>query len=315
MENSIKLSIIVPVYKTEQYLRKCLSSILDQDVDKSLYEVIIVNDGSPDNSQIIIDEYCAKYDNVSCLVQTNQGLSMARNNGVSKAQGEYIWFIDSDDWVKCNSISRILTECHYLPDAVAITYMKDGVEKGYSPSYSTDGINILRSKNFALGMVFYILRQEFIRQHNLSIYPRIYHEDAEFTPRMLYFAKSIRVITEPLYYMYFNIESITRSVNPKRSYDLLTVSDNLSRFKKNIAEISIQQVFDHLISVNLNAALSNMMKSNDVERCRFNNAMYEKRYLLSALWTGALKYRVEYVLFRLFPQKYVEIYRFMKRRR
>ena len=97
MECSVKLSIIIPVYKTEQYLHRCLSSILDQDVDKSLYEVLVVNDGSPDNSQAIIDEYCAKYDNVSCLVQTNQGQSVSRNRGVELARGEYIWFLDSDD--------------------------------------------------------------------------------------------------------------------------------------------------------------------------------------------------------------------------
>ena len=314
MENNIKLSIIVPVYKTEQYLRKCLSSIFEQDVDRSLYEVIIVNDGSPDNSQKIIDEFCAKYNNTSCIVQANQGLSIARNNGVKASQGEYVWFIDSDDWVKDISISTIIAECSYLPDAISITYMREDCGTTYPSSYSTDGFKILQSMSFHRGMVYYILRREFVQVHNLSIYPGIYHEDAEFTPRMLYFAKSIRVIPEPLYYMYANPASITRSVNTKRSYDLLIVSENLLRFKnENIIEPSIARVFNHLISVNINAALANLVNSNAIEQKIFNQALYENQSLLSALWSGSLKYKLEYILFKLLPSKYVKIYKILKR--
>ena len=315
MENNIKLSIIVPVYRTEQYLRKCLSSILDQEVDNSLYEVIIVNDGSPDNSQHIIDEYCEKYDNVSCLVQDNQGLSMARNNGVKVSRGEYIWFIDSDDWVTESSICQILAECETSPDVISITYVGDDRNAMYSKSYSTTGIEILsRPRRFVFGMVFYILKREFIKAHNLSVYRGIYHEDAEFTPRMLYFAKRIRVIPEPLYYMYSNHTSITRTNNPKKSFDLLVVSDNLCRFKtENVIEPTLHNVFSKLVSVNINSALANIVKCDNSEQQRFNKAMYEKRYLFSELWKSPLKYRIEYLLFKLFPKHYAEIYKLMKR--
>jgi glycosyltransferase involved in cell wall biosynthesis len=312
--NSIKLSIIVPVYKTEQYLHKCLSSIFEQEVDRSLYEVIIVNDGSPDNSQAIIDDFCAKYENASCLKQANQGLSMARNNGVAQARGEYIWYIDSDDWVKENSIHDILKECSHMSDVVSITYMKDEPHTTYPTSYSTTGLQMLQSKRFANGMVFYIVRREFIKAHNLSIYPGIYHEDSEFTPRMLYYAKSIRVIPEPLYYMYANPTSITRSVNPKKSHDLLIVADHIYKFKETVVEPSIHKVLDYLISIHINSALANIIKSNRAEHKRFNLALYENRHLFSALWNSSLKYRVEYIFFRLFPRYYVETYRMMKRK-
>ena len=315
MENSIRLSIIVPVYKTEQYLRKCLSSILDQDVDKSLYEVIIVNDGSPDNSQIIIDEYCAKYENVSCIVQSNQGLSMARNNGVAQAQGEYIWFIDSDDWVKESSICQILDECKTSPDVISITYVGDDRNTMCPTSYSTTGVEILsRPRRFVYGMVFYILKREFMKTHNLSICPGIYHEDAEFTPRMLYFAKKIRVIPEPLYYMYVNSDSISRSVNPKKSYDLLVISNNLYRFKEDVVvEPLLHKTFAKLIAIAINTALANIVKCDNCEQQRFNKAMYEKRYLFSELCKSSLKYRIESLLFKLFPKHYVGIYKMLKR--
>lgn len=313
MENSIKLSIIVPVYKTEQYLRKCLSSILDQDVDKSLYEVIIVNDGSSDNSQIIIDEYCAKYENVSCIVQSNQGLSMARNNGVEQAEGEYIWFIDSDDWVEPQSINYILTECKYGPDLISIRKVNDEKNIVYS-SYATSGREILLSRHFEHGAVYYVYSMKFWNRNFLRFVPRIYHEDSEFTPRSLYCAKTVRVITHPLYNVYCNAESITRTVNPKKSHDLLVVAERLSKFRDDeVAECEIKGVFNYLISVILNNALANIVRSDIAEQQKFGREVYNHRHLFSALWRCSLKYRVEYVLFRLFPKRCVNIYRVMKR--
>lgn len=309
----IKLSIIVPVYKTEQYLYKCLSSILDQKIDKSLYEVIIVNDGSPDNSQNIIDDFCTKYENVRSLKQINQGLSIARTNGLTLARGEYIWFIDSDDWVKDNSIHYILKECTYKPDVVSITYIKDESHTIYPSPYPTNGKAMLQSLRFPNGMVFHIVRRDFLKLHHLTIYPGIYHEDSEFTPRMLYYAKSVRVIPEPLYYMFANPTSITRSINPKKSHDLLIVSNNLYKFKETVTEPSLQKVFSRIISVHINSALANIVKSNKAEQKRFNSALHANQHLFSVLWNGSLKYRIEYIFFKLFPKYYVEAYRMMKR--
>jgi glycosyltransferase involved in cell wall biosynthesis len=313
MECSVKLSIIVPVYKTEQYLHRCLSSILEQDVDRGRYEVIIVNDGSPDNSQAIIDEYCAKYDNVSCLVQTNQGLSMARNNGVDVAHGDYIWFVDSDDWVEPQSINYILAECQYNPDLISIH--KVGVEKTevYS-SHTTSGCDILLSRNFEHGAVYYVYSTKFWSSNSLRFVSGIYHEDSEFTPRSLYRAKRVRVITPPLYNVYCNAESITRTINPKKSHDLLIVAERLSKFRdEQVVESEIKSVFNYMISVILNNALANIVRSDIAEQQKFGRKMYDHRHLFSALWRCSLKYRIEYVLFRLFPKRCVNIYRVMKR--
>ena len=96
----MKLSIIVPVYNTFQYLPRCLDSLVKQNLND--YEIIIVNDGSPDNSQDIIDEYVKRYDNIKAYKKENGGLSDARNYGIAKASGEYIAFVDSDDYVANN---------------------------------------------------------------------------------------------------------------------------------------------------------------------------------------------------------------------
>ena len=103
-----KLSIIIPVYNTSRYLRKCLDSIVCQNIDNNLYEVIVVNDGSPDEAQDIIDEYINKYPHLLAIKQQNQGLSVARNNGLKAATGLYVWFVDSDDWLFDGSLLLLL---------------------------------------------------------------------------------------------------------------------------------------------------------------------------------------------------------------
>ena len=89
-----KYSIIIPVYNTEAYLKKCLDSIINQTYKD--FEIIVVNDGTKDNSQDIIDMYVDKYECVKSIVQENQGLSVARNNGIKKARGKYFLVLDID---------------------------------------------------------------------------------------------------------------------------------------------------------------------------------------------------------------------------
>ncbi len=96
-DNSPLVSVIVPIYNTEKYLRECLDSIVKQTLEE--IEIICVDDGSTDNSRAIIKEYCKKDPRIVFVSQENQGVSVARNAGVSVAQGKYIHFVDSDDWI------------------------------------------------------------------------------------------------------------------------------------------------------------------------------------------------------------------------
>ena len=102
------LSIIVPVYKVEEYIRPCIESIFKQGLDDADFEVIIVNDGTPDKSMEIIADIIATHQNIIVINQENQGLSMARNNGMKIATGEYIQFLDSDDLLIDKSLPYLL---------------------------------------------------------------------------------------------------------------------------------------------------------------------------------------------------------------
>lgn len=117
------LSIVIPVYNREAFIEECLNSIINQPVDKSLYEIICIDDGSKDNSLSILKSYQEKYSNIKVFSQENQGASSARNHGIDKATGKYIWFIDSDDFLIENTLyNLILTifktkeELYILPD-------------------------------------------------------------------------------------------------------------------------------------------------------------------------------------------------------
>ena len=106
-KNEKILSFIVPVYNAEKYLRCCLDSLLEQDVPKEEYEILCINDGSKDGSLHILQEYAEKYENVIVIDKPNEGVSATRNLGIEKAQGEYIWFIDADDWIARNCLGYI----------------------------------------------------------------------------------------------------------------------------------------------------------------------------------------------------------------
>ena len=117
------LSIIVPVYNTEKYLETCLESLLNQDIDKSMYEIICVNDGSTDGSFAILKEYAKQYDNIVLIDKENEGVSIARNIGLEKARGDYVWFIDADDWVARQCFGIIKQEIEkYDPSVVQIGF-------------------------------------------------------------------------------------------------------------------------------------------------------------------------------------------------
>lgn len=106
-----KVSVIIPIYNTDAYLRQALDSICNQSLRE--IEIILVNDGSTDNSQLIIEEYAQKDARIRCLLQPNQGQGVARNNGLHLATGKYIYFMDSDDILDINTLKQCYDMCEY----------------------------------------------------------------------------------------------------------------------------------------------------------------------------------------------------------
>lgn len=174
-----KISVIVPVYNVEQYLPQCLDSIINQTY-KNL-EIICVDDGSPDNSGKILDEYAKKDKRIKVIHQENQGVSVARNTGLDNATGEYIGFVDPDDWIEANYYETLIHSAkENNADVVQCGYKTycDKIDKVvvWKKTIATNFKNII--KNLKRGYVWNKLwKAELIQKNNLRFYPGIYMED------------------------------------------------------------------------------------------------------------------------------------------
>lgn len=125
------LSIIVPVYNVEKYLKECLDSLIHQNISENEYEIICIDDGSPDGCPAILDEYEKTYSNFVIVHQRNMGVSSARNNGLDIARGEYVWFVDPDDFVVYNVLLGILDSIKTdYPDVLLANQIaiRDGID-------------------------------------------------------------------------------------------------------------------------------------------------------------------------------------------
>lgn len=257
------VSVIVPVYNVEDYLEKCLESLVNQDFEN--YEIIIVNDGSPDNSQHIIDKYVKNYPNlIRGYKKENGGLSSARNYGIKKAKGEYIVFVDSDDYVTQNYLSALYNEATSKDyDIVACNIIKknnsnEEVLKCYIDKNNTPTKNLLLSLPTACNKIYKI--KLFVE--NKIYYPeKIFYEDLATTGRLLVCANKVTYINQDLYYYIERDSSIMHQTkyNPKmsdifKSLEILTnyYKDNnySEKYKDEIEYLHISHLLhDHSLRV------------------------------------------------------------------
>lgn len=317
----MKLSIIIPVYNVEKYVEKCIRSCENQDIPKEDYEVIVVNDGSPDGSLAIVERVAKEYPNIKVISQENQGLSGARNTGLAAAQGEYVWFVDSDDWIEENCLMRLTEKLVDDIDILQIQYKnayEDGTTKTPAQRF-LDGIHsgkeITEQGGLADPAPFSVLRSKFLKDNNLIFFPGIYHEDSELRHRMVYTAKKIVYNNKPVYYYLQRTSgSITAIPNPKRSYDQIIVCRHLHEFQTTRVDgVEANKHFNYMISMYLNNALNNICRNSTEDRKHFNDEMFKNRDLFIHLKDAKLsKYKLEYYLFRLFPHNTVEVYKLLQ---
>ncbi len=235
----MKLSIIVPVYNVADYLPKCLDSLLAQDLLQNDYEIIVVNDGSTDNSGDIAQQYADKYANITLINQSNQGLSGARNTGIKHANGEYIQFVDSDDYLEENVLGGLMKQV--VKDNLDVLRFKyqnvriNNESKEYEifkpyksdsflfddySSSATDGTSFLNERfGTACYAVMFIIRKTIL--DNCIFKHGIYFEDTEWTPRMILNSKRIASTNTVVYNYLIREGSITKAVNKKKQRKVL----------------------------------------------------------------------------------------------
>jgi glycosyltransferase involved in cell wall biosynthesis len=224
----MKLSIIVPIYNVEPYLSKCIESLLQQDISQHEYEIILVNDGSPDNSKKIIIEYLNQYSNIVFVDQLNQGVSVARNNGIDIAKGDYILFIDPDDYIHVNALKLPLD--YAIKNNLDILYLKqtsitlDGkVLSEYDFSkyenqviQSTDFFRITRDiLKIGDGSVAILIKRSNLNHENLRFPKDVsFLEDSFFLGKLHLIVKNCGFHFDDFYYRTIREGSVMQSTIP-----------------------------------------------------------------------------------------------------
>ena len=314
----MKLSIVIPVYNTEKYLEKCLASCVNQEVERADYEIVVVDDGTKDNAMEIARRFQDNYSNIKIYSQENAGLSAARNMGLSHCSGDYVWFVDSDDYIDKDSLPLIFNKIEENPDIICIQAKRSdkATPRNIFSGNVQNGYEVLLNSfdDWDRCVPYFIFNRQFIDNHNLRFYVGIFHEDDEFTPRALVFAEKVCVIDRPLYYYWVKTENtITKTVNPKKSYDNIIVAESLSNFKENNPmPANVKQVFENHISLIINNTLDNINQSDKQTAKDFNKFLRTKKYLFGSLRkSNKMKYKLEYLLFSVFCN-YVGVYNFIQ---
>ncbi|MBR2043895.1 MAG: glycosyltransferase family 2 protein [Clostridia bacterium] len=219
-----KISVVVPVYNCERTISKCLSSILNQDFKD--FELIIINDGSPDNSEEICNLFASRDDRIRYIRRENGGLAAVRNLGLSEAKGEYICFVDSDDYIEKNALSFMLGVAERENSDIVLCgyFIENGkrVESNFSLPKTLNRENInsaiveLKAKNLIDPAWNKLYKTSFLKNAAVKFPVGEYYEDTYYNLKLLRFFPKITVIKECFYHYVLQMGSITRRYNKEK---------------------------------------------------------------------------------------------------
>lgn len=231
------LSIIVTVYNNEKYIKKCLESI--GDFDKEKVEVIIINDGSEDNSEIIIEEL-NKENKYHYIKQKNSGVSSARNRGIKEAKGDYIWFIDGDDFLERNSLDRIVKELELNVQIELLYFGINHLDKKYNlvKQYFPNERDYFSEENIFNSPCNKIYNNKFLKKNNLFFNEECcMGEDMSFNFKVFSYIKRIKLLEVGLYNYYHSGEGVTNNLIKRK--EIFNTFDELIKYliEKNKFEV------------------------------------------------------------------------------
>ncbi|WP_430934255.1 glycosyltransferase [Saccharicrinis sp. 156] len=226
MNSNLKLSVILPMYNVAPYVEHCVRSIENQNLDKEEFEIICVNDGSPDNSADVVAKLQKEFDNIILINQKNQGVSMARNKGIDSAKGKYVLFVDPDDWIHENLLGEMMEEveekkvqmaipAYSIQDATGKVETLKKFDQYIGKVYSgIEGYDITHKKGQLFGgfVIGIIIENAFLRKYNLR-YPQnvVLNQDEAFLGTLHCLAERCIFVKQELYTSVERAGSATRS--------------------------------------------------------------------------------------------------------
>ncbi|MCI8443714.1 MAG: glycosyltransferase [Clostridia bacterium] len=286
-----KVSIIVPVYNTGKYVERCLNSIIKQ-TEKNEIELIVINDGSTDNSGEIIKEYITKQENkqiIKYYEKENEGIAKTRNLGVEKATGEYILFVDSDDYIDKQLIEKLKPYIDKKIDLIKFKLQRvdetgKKLEKVDGPTFENktgeEAFNEMYSQDILLDSpCVYLIKKELFTQNNFQ-FKRTYHEDFGLIPLILLVAKSVASVNEYLYNYVQVGDSITRNEDYQKTIqrmeDCLAHYDNMI---KTVEKLRVEKKTKENIKIYYtNAILLKLKELKPKERKKYKKEIQKRKF-------------------------------------
>lgn len=303
--DSIFFSVIIPVYNVEKYMHQCVKSVLEQTYTN--FEIILVNDGSTDGSGKICDEYGSENEKIKVIHKKNGGLSSARNSALKVASGDYVLFVDSDDYIARNSLEKFQDIIKEKKPEVIAAYSNKFTEDGnvtQGMPYRKNMDEILNGKEYyhralyqqrlMVGAPYYITKRSIICENGLAFTEGLLHEDELWTPILLLHTKKIVDMKFRFYYYrHDNMNSITRNpeYRKRRALCRVKISNLLSKAVKEYEGKDVDSFHDNISAQYMYAVYYGSL---------FEDIAIDRLFPIKH--ARAFKYRIKALLFLISPK-------------
>lgn len=295
--NNVLITVLITSYNAKKYLITCLESMVNQTCDKKYFEVIVVDDGSTDGSANVCDEYAKKYENIKVVHQENSGgPSRGRNYGIEHAQGEYIYFVDVDDYFGEEAIERLIKHINeFQPDIMlakmAKTNRKSVPQSMFDKTY--ENVNIYNSTIVRTLGPWKLFKVAFLRKNNITFPYDVMYEDTIFTLKSYFLAKKISVVSDYDYYYWMQRDdgSNLSSGKTNNSKSFLKLEKRINAFKiinnilKEYDDYSQNQseIFQKLMNINYDTIIYLLTTTADQQQLdeiyQITKEWYHKEYI------------------------------------
>lgn len=316
MNNHPILSIIIPLYNCEKYIKQCLDTIFRQEMNESEFEVIVIDDGSKDNGYSLASEYAKRHQNILVIKQGNQGVACARNNAMEKATGDYVTFVDADDMLVSGSLSTLIKiAVDNKADIVKAAHKEvpeDAVCEDFSSNHDNSSIQVMTGEEAIVNVTRmkegycwgYLISRKLITDNRLSFPPKVaFMEDWAFITQAILKSRTF-VNADVLLYLYRrNSSSCMANVTTEKMLLGCKAIDIVANLAKDTSGDVRKKLSDN-VCVNINIVLWFTIHYRSI----FNRKKEIIKALLQLLQQMDRTYIPESLkLFRLFPSMYIII--------
>lgn len=299
---SIKLSCILPCYGVEKYISECLNSLYNQDIPLSEYEVICINDCSVDRTVDVINHYKENFPNLTLINhEINKKQGGARNTGLSVAKGEYVWFIDPDDFIQSNIFSKILLYLKDRLDILLFNYFKLLTNGNIFKEITLPDSDQISGYDICLEidriwdlcwLPFKIFRYDFLIENKIVFLDFNYFEDLDFVLRAICYAQKVQSISECIYYYRQNPLSTSHqiSIQIKKGYimymSFIFIGKRIIDLSKEVQEKRISEILLQGGIDRINKFTKPLLKATYKERIRFFILLNENKSIISDIYNN-----------------------------